>query len=221
MWNNHGDELVDEAEYQATAAKLDSLGYRYELDAYQPCANPGCSPLFPNHLQLAINDQFAPAAAFLGSARVDRNPAHVTYVVDTARSHANLGLVGNHAYWVSGLKLRDPSQTGTSGDPQGQIDALSSGLGRGDPPASLTQPGAGTLTGGRFGTLTFTSEKKTWGPPPPGPVFDRISITATNVGSAQVDVARAHVSCSVNLQITSDGPIAVRLPGCNRTVHGG
>jgi predicted esterase len=221
MWNNHGDELVDEAQYQATAAKLDSLGYRYELDAYQPCANPGCSPLFPNHLQLAINDQFAPAAAFLGSARVDRNPAHVTYVVDTARSHANLGLVGNHSYWVSRLKLRDPSQTGTSGDPQGQIDALSSGLGRSDPPAALTQPGAGTLTGGRFGTLTFTSQKKTWGPPPPGAVLNRISITATNIGSASVDVARAHVNCSVNLQITSDGPIAVRLPGCNRTVHGG
>ena len=41
---------------QETADALDALGYRYELDAFQPCANPACSPLFPNHLQLAIND---------------------------------------------------------------------------------------------------------------------------------------------------------------------
>lgn len=74
MWNNLADELVNPAVYLQTAAKLASLGYRYELDAYQPCANPACSPLFPNHLELAVNDQFAPAAAFLGSALVDRDP---------------------------------------------------------------------------------------------------------------------------------------------------
>ncbi|TML81685.1 MAG: hypothetical protein E6G07_04500, partial [Actinobacteria bacterium] len=73
MWNNHGDELVSEPEFLQTANKLDSLGYRYELDAFQPCANPMCSPVFTNHLQLAINDQYAPAAAFLGTAHVDRS----------------------------------------------------------------------------------------------------------------------------------------------------
>src|SRR5205823_8888478 len=142
MWNNHGDELVDEAQFEATASKLDSLGYRYELDAYQPCANPGCSPLFTNHLQLAINDQYAPAAAFLGTARVDRNPAHVTYVVDEGRNHPKIGLDGDHAYWVSGLKLRDV------GSGSGKIDAASHGFGVGDPTASGTQLGSGMLTGG-------------------------------------------------------------------------
>ncbi len=81
MWNNHGDELVNNLVFQETADALDALGYRYELDAYQPCANPACSPLFPNHLQLAINDWYQPAAEFLGEARVERDPAHVTYVV--------------------------------------------------------------------------------------------------------------------------------------------
>ena len=75
MWNNHGDELVSEPEFLQTANKLDSLGYRYELDAYQPCTKesppgPTCSPVISNHLQLAINDQYAPAAAFLGTAHV-------------------------------------------------------------------------------------------------------------------------------------------------------
>ena len=81
MWNVSSDELVNASDYAPTAAKLASLGYRYELDVYQPCANSLCSPVLANHLMLGINDQFAPAAAFLGSATVDPNPAHVTYVV--------------------------------------------------------------------------------------------------------------------------------------------
>src|SRR5688500_17099966 len=73
MWNNHGDELVNNVGFQETADALDSLGYRYELDAFQPCmgnVNFACSALFPNHLQLAINDWYQPAADFLGTARV-------------------------------------------------------------------------------------------------------------------------------------------------------
>jgi hypothetical protein len=221
MWNNHGDELANDALFNSTAAKLDSLGYRYELDAFRPCANPACSPLFPNHLQLAVNDQFAPAAAFLGSARVDRDPAHVTYVLDEARNHAKLGLVGNHAYWVSGLKLRDPSKTGATGDPTGQIDAISHGNGVSEPAAELTQPGSGTLTGGNLGDIQYTSQTKKWGPPTPGPRADAIDVNATNLSRASIDVKRAGVDCSVKLNITSDGPIDIALPGCNRTVHGG
>lgn len=221
MWNNHGDELANEALFNATAAKLDSLGYRYELDAYRPCANPACSALFPNHLQLAVNDQFAPAADFLGSATVDRNPAHVTYLLDTARSHSKIGLVGDHAYWVSGLNLRDPSKTGATGDPTGQIDAISHGAGASDRAAAPTQPGAGQLTGGNLGTIEFTSLTKTWGPPTPGPRANTIDVTATNISKASIDVTRAGVDCSVTLNVTTDGPIEIALPGCNRTVTRG
>jgi predicted esterase len=220
MWNNMGDELVNDGEYNATAAQLDSLGYRYEIHAHQPCANPSCSALFPNHLQLAINDQYAPAAAFLGSAKVERNPAHVTYVLDAARNHANLGLVGDHAYWISGVTARDPSQNGAGSDPGGQIDAFSHGFGTADPVATPTQPGAGQLTGGNLGPIQFTSRAKTWAAPTPAPKADTIDVTATNISKASIAVKRAGVSCSVKLNITSDGPIDIALPGCGRTVHG-
>ncbi|MEA2436742.1 MAG: hypothetical protein QOF65_1298 [Thermoleophilaceae bacterium] len=220
MWNNNGDELANDALYNNTAAKLDSLGYRYEIDAFRPCASPDCSALFPNHLQLAINDQFAPAAAFLGTATVNRNPAHVTYVLDTARNHANIGLLGDHAYWVSGLKLHDPGQTGSTGDPTGQIDAVTHGFGSSDPVASVTQPGVGQLTGGNLGPIDFTSRTKAWGAPTPAPKADTIDVTATNISKASIAVKRAGVDCSVKLNITSDGPIDIALPGCGRTVHG-
>jgi hypothetical protein len=143
MWNAASDELVNASDYAPTAAKLASLGYRYELDVYQPCANSLCSPLFPNHLMLGINDQFAPAAAFLGSATIDLNPAHVTYVVDSARDRPSYGIVGDHAYWVSGLTLRSQSHTSTSGDPEGEIDVFSHDFGTADPTSSGSKPGAG------------------------------------------------------------------------------
>ena len=157
MWNNAGDELANDAAFNATAAKLDSLGYRYEIDEFRPCAHPQCSPLFPNHLQLAVNDQYQPGADFLGEIEVDRNPPHVTYVVEDGRNHPELGVVGDHAYWVSGLARRD------AGGGPGEIDARSRGFGVGDPPVSATVPGTGVLDGGNLGPLEFASRKKTWG----------------------------------------------------------
>jgi hypothetical protein len=221
MWNTVGDELINDAEYNATTVKIDSLGYRYELHAHQPCANPSCSPLFPNHLELAINDQYAPAASFLGTATVERNPAHVTYVLDLARNHAKLGVVGDHAYWISGVAARDPSQNGAGNDPGGQIDAFSHGFGTSDPVATPTQVGTGQLTGGNLGTIQYMSRAKTWAPPTPAPKADTIDVNATNISKASVAVQRAGVDCSVKLNITTDGPIDIALPGCNRTVHAG
>src|SRR5437660_801419 len=96
MWNSLIDELVPPTDYLPTAEKFDSLGYRYELDIFTP----------GDHLTLAINDQFAPAAAFLDLAKVNRNPAHVTFVTDPTLDYPAFGFVADHAYWLSGIKLR-------------------------------------------------------------------------------------------------------------------
>lgn len=214
MWNASADELVNASDYGQTAEKLSSLGYRYELDVYQPCANSLCSPVLPNHLMLAINDQFAPAAAFLGSATVDLNPAHVTYVVDPSRDHPEYGIQGDHAYWVSAVTVR---QSGTDG----QIDVFSHGFGTSDPAASGSQPGTGTLTGGNMGPLAYASLTQTWGPATPAPAGDTLDVNATNVATATIDPSRAHVDCNAKVNVTSDGPIAITLAGCNRTVQAG
>ncbi len=221
MWNVSSDELVNATDYTQSAEKLSSLGYRYELDVYQPCANSLCSPVLPNHLMLAINDQFAPAAAFLGSATVNLNPAHVTYVLDTARNHSTYGLVGNHAYWVSGLTIRSQSHTATNGDPEGQIDVVSHGFGTSDPAASGSAPGTGTLTGGNMGPLAYASLTQTWGPAAPTPASDALDITATNIATATIGVSRARVDCNAKVNITTDGPLTVTLAGCNRTISAG
>jgi hypothetical protein len=220
MWNNSADELVNPADYSQTADKLQSLGYRYQLDVFQPCPveTLKCSPLFPDHLELAVNDQFAPAAAFLGSATVDPDPAHVTYVIDGERDRPSYGIVANRAYWVSGLTLRSQSHTASNGDPEGEIDVVSGGFGVGDPAPSGLKPGLGTLTGGNLGTLTYASLAQTWGPTPATARSDTLTIDATNIATASIDVARAHVDCHVKLSITTDGPLTVTLPGCARTI---
>ena len=216
MWNNHGDELVNNAGFQETADALDELGYRYELNAFQPCAEvaPPCSALFPNHLQLAINDWYLPGAEFLGTERVNRNPAHVTYVLYPSRNHPEIKVAGRGAYWVSGLKLADGAETG-------KIDALSHGFGMGDPVPSDTETGTGTLSGGAYGDLLYTFQKKTWSSVPRATVADKLDITATGLSAATVNVERAELTCDAQVAIQSNVPIEVTLAGCNRKVSGG
>ena len=200
MWNMATDELVPETSYYPTAQALDDNGYRYELDIYTG-----------EHLTLAINDQYAPAAEFLGTAKVDRNPPHVTYVANPSLDHPDLGFVADHAYWLSGVKARS--------DGSGKVDAFSHASGQGDPLASATQFGAGTLEGGNLGTLAFARQYKTWGPVLPIVPADRIDLTATNVSTVTINPKRAGVDCNVDLRVTSDGPLTVVLDGCKRTVQ--
>ena len=48
-----------------------------------------------------------------------RNPAHVSYVVNPTMDFPDRGTVADHAYWLSGLQLRD----GSGATPRGEVDA--------------------------------------------------------------------------------------------------
>jgi hypothetical protein len=214
MWNVYGDELVGAQAFEPTATELENLGYRVVLHAHLPCASTGspqCSPVFPNHLELAVNDWFRPAAAFLGTAMVPRNPPHVTFVVDTRRDSPKYGIVADHAYWVSGVKPRKPGSLGT-------FDAFSHGFGMGNPKASGVKTAPGELVGGHLGPIHYTAQTQTWGPTPQAAKRDSISITATNIAKAVINVPRAQVNCHVKLIVRTDGPIAISLPACHLLV---
>jgi hypothetical protein len=212
MWNNATDELVNPLFYTRTGSKLAQLGYRYALDVYRPCVSTLCSPLFPNHLELAINDQYAPAAAFLGSATVDPNPPHVTYVTAPTLDVPRYGLTAGHAYWLSSLTPRVPGA-------EAQIDAVSKEFGIGDPAPSALSLGLGTLAGGHMGPLQYASFTRTWGAAPRTRRADEIDVHATGLASAAIDVRRAHADCHVVVNVTSDGPLRIRLLGCRRTIR--
>jgi hypothetical protein len=202
IWDETTDELVPISGVLEQVNTFDALGYRYEFDQFQA----------GDHLTLAINDEFAPAAAFLGTDTVERNPPHVTYAYNPTMDFPADGTTAGHAYWVYGVTLRD----GSGAAPLGTIDVRSEGFGVEDPLASETQHGAGALTGGQIPAIPYTSQAKSWQPPAAGPVNDALDIRAANVAQVTIDAARARVDCHAHLHVTSDGPLKVVLADCPR-----
>jgi predicted esterase len=208
IWDGTNDELVPVAGAVAQAQTFDGLGYRYAFDLFAPPVD---------HFLLASNDEYAPAAKFLGTAKVDRNPAHVTYIVNPSMDFPQDGTVANHAYWLSGMKIR----FGGSPAPLGEVDARSEGLGVGDPPVHATTHSTGTLTGGNAGPLTYAQTARAWGKAPKQPKRDVLHLDVTNLQKLTVHPTRARLDCKVNLDVTTDGPLDVTLAGCGKTQHFG
>jgi predicted esterase len=200
IWNETTDELVPIAGVLKQVEKLDALGYRYEFDQFQA----------GEHLTLALNDEYAPAAAFLGTETVNRNPSHVTYVYNPTMDFPADGTAAGHAYWVYGVTPREMAGSA----PLATIDVRSEGFGTSDPPAGETTHGAGALTGGQIPAIPYTSQAKAWGPAPSAPVADALDIDATNVASVSVDARRARVDCGAALHVSTDGPLQVTLTDC-------
>lgn len=131
------------------------------------------------------------------------------------------GLVGNRAYWVSGIETR--------GRALGTIDVISGGFENG--PAgirqksteNLTIPSDGIYLGSGFDQADrryavpqnpYLREYRHPGSGPAEDPSDTLRITARNIGAIVVDVSRAKVSCNAKLDVTSDGPLSVTLLGC-------
>jgi hypothetical protein len=202
IWVASSDEIVPTAGTLPIAQAMDALGYRYEYDAFAPA----------EHLTLAVDDQYGPAADWLGDRRVNLDPAHVTYSYNPTMDFPADGTAAGHAYWVSRVELRD-----TKGDPPvGTIDVRSHGFPAGDPPASATTPVAGALPPGNLGVLAYAGQARSWGRAPRTPKADRLEITATNVRSVTIDPRRARVTCRARLAVKTDGPLTVKLAGCGR-----
>ena len=200
IWDETTDELVPIAGVLKQVEKFDSLGYRYEFDQFQA----------GEHLTLALNDEYAPAAAFLGTETVNRNPSHVTYVYNPTMDFPADGTSSGHAYWVYGVTLRESAGAA----PLGTVDVRSEGFGRGDPVPGETTHGAGALTGGTIPAIPYTSQSKAWGPAPAEAASDALQITAANVSAFTIDAKRAKVDCKAALHVTTDGPLQVTLADC-------
>jgi hypothetical protein len=202
IWVGADDTSVPISGTSAQADGFDALGYRYVFDVFDPAG----------HLSLAVQDQYGPAAEFLGSARARRNPAHVSYVVNPTMDFPELGTVADHAYWLSGLRLRD----GSGPSPGGEVEAISHGFGEGDPEAGPTVQSSGTLGPGGLGEIPFRRRSKQWGPPPATAERDVLTLVARNLARVRIHVERARLSCHPRFEVDTDGPLNVKLAGCGR-----
>ena len=194
-WNAAADELVNIQTSERMVTDMTNAGIRFVHD------------LFPtsDHLTLATNDEYGPAAEFLGEHRADRDPPHVTYVVDTNEDSADAAAVADHAYWVSGLKLRD------AGAGRGVFDARSGGFGVGDPPVLDIATSQGTLQGGAHGPMPYQRRERRWGEAPGSARTPKLFVKAGNIAGAAVDGTRAGVGCAPKVYLAVDGPLDLRL----------
>jgi hypothetical protein len=199
-WNAAEDELVNINTSENAVKDNTAAGIRFEEDKF----------LTADHLTLAANDEFGPGAAWLGSERVDRNPYHVTFVVDTTEDNAKATTVADHAYWLSALRVRKAGL--------GTVDAVSGAFGLKDAPVLNMLYGASVLTGGEIPAMPFVSRSQQWGPFGKAPKADALQLTVTNLRSLTIDVARAGLTCAAKLTVKTDGPVAVTLGGCGRTL---
>lgn len=193
---------------------FDELGYRYKLWS-----------LFVDHIGAALLNA-APVTEFLGQHQIEPEPFHVTYVRMPSNDVPDIGLVHNRAYWLSGIEIRDTTKTAEGRLPcftvhgelcaplaRGVIDAVSLGFGKSDPTSKLyVQPGVAN----GLVPVAYTETQRVWSEPGKVPVEDRIVIKATNIATMTIDPKAARVSCDVELDVESDGPIEIQLIGCPR-----
>jgi hypothetical protein len=195
-WYGQTDELVGPEMSEQAFLNAEQAGIRYDHWVFTPAG----------HITEGNNDEYGPAATFLGDSTVDRDPVHVTYVVDPSLD-TKADSATNHVYWLSGLTNRAAGSVG-------KIDVVSHGFGVGDPPVLPVALSAGTLTGGSHGPIPYQRRTLDWGPAPAIPKADQLDVTATNLSSVTVDAPRAGVSCNPKINLKSDGPTQVLIEGC-------
>jgi hypothetical protein len=196
MANANMDTLCDTSSQLEVFKQFQTLGYRYDWREYTGTHGP----YYPTA---------AESAQFMADQRVNPNPPHVTYVFDGGMQEPTWGLTANHAYWLSGIQVRDTSVN----NDLGTVDAVSKGFGLADPQANPEQETSGTS-----GSFVFTGSVRTWQPAQQVAASDELDVTLTNIGTVTIDPRRAHLGCNADVHVTSDGPATVRLAGCERTV---
>ena len=147
-WYGQTDELVGPEMSEQAFLNAQQAGIRYDHWIFTPAG----------HITEGNNDEYGPAAAFLGDTTVDRNPPHVTYFVDPSLddqgpepSRPRLLAVGDRTRAAARPARSTP---------------LSHGFGVGDPPVLPVALGVGTLDGGSHGPLPYQRRTLDWGPRP-------------------------------------------------------
>lgn len=201
---------------------FEQLGYRFRFRTYSPAEHIALSLAYEREVQ-----------RFLAGARVVRDPAHVTFRYVPIADRPKLGLVRDHAYWISDVRLRPDASTAPVG-PQaaaiapppktGLVDAVSLARGEGDPPSSTSVDQGTLLTDTFLGVpLAWQEVGRSWGPAPKTTPRNALALRLEGIDRTSIDVARSGLRSDASIEITtdSDGPSVLTLVGAGRsaTVH--
>ena len=164
---------------------------------------------FKIHEYSSIYDTLPRIFAHFAAHRRDPNPAVVTYSRLPGEDQPAIGLVYDHAYWVSGLRNADATRRSDT-----NVESL--GIVHG-----ALKPGAAERTdvtgdeGGPTGLPRTLRElfrtQPAYGTPPP--VSNAAVLTLTNVSAIALDLGRMQLvdNCSLTLRVTTDQPVTINL----------
>ncbi len=188
-WAGRTDALVPIGAVRAQQQRFDDLGLRSSLWTY-----PG------GHYDFAARDVWDGARSFLAASVVQRDPNRVDYAFVPSADRRRLGIVHDHAYWVSHLRARDGERAAVS--------ARSLAFGRGFEPITkrVTSSGEGlpepeSVTGTEWERIPRARER------------NALWMHLDNVRRAHIDGRRARLRGDRCLAVTvsSDGPAVVRI----------
>jgi dienelactone hydrolase len=186
-WAGRTDMLVPIASVRAQQQIFDDLGLRSQLWIY-----PG------NHYTFAIEDEWRAARAFLAASVVRHDPNRVDYAFLPGEDR--LGLVHDHAYWVSHLRAKRRARA--------EISARSLAFGRAFEPVvkHVDSPGGDPPPPE---SVTGTE----WERIPRAPKRNALDLRLDNVRRAHVDGLRARLNgrrC-LRISVASDVAALVRV----------
>ena len=175
---------------------LEQLGYDYRFVTF---------PTADHFALAALGYDFPFARDFLGDTRVDRDPAHVTFAYVPRSDDAELGLVHDHAYWVSEVEV---AAAAPGPVPEGVVDVRSRARGVGDP---VTEP----VAGAGVAQLPYTVVGRAHGPAVPEVAENALELVLTDVAEVRLDAVRAGLALRtpIRLRTTSTVDSAVLLAG--------
>jgi poly(3-hydroxybutyrate) depolymerase len=193
-WNQADDALVPYTDASAAASKLRALRLRHEQWTF-PAGN---------HLAPAQRDDWGPAAKHIGLPAVERDPPRIDFGYYPSLDSPAYGLVHNHAYWISRIRLAHRAQPSAL-LARGDVSAHSLAFGEADR-AATDYTGTG-VAGNSPALIQGTS----WAAPTPAPLANELDMTLHNIRYLRVDGARARLSGARPLTVRTDADGSARL----------
>jgi len=204
------DELVPVSGVVVQMNRVRDLGYRYRFYLF-PAAE---------HYTHPVLDEFEEGARYLFAHRRAADPRRVTYIRDLPFEQAvgdgpdlrpghgaGLSFPLDHAYWMSELTPR-PQLT------QARFDGTS--LAIADAPQLVVPDAGGPAAPGQFLPYVMTGQQWVDNPTAATPArANGFTVTLTGAAAVRLDLARMGIAVSapVNGDVTTDGPLELRLAG--------
>ena len=195
-WVGAEDQLVPYPGPTAQQNRFDQLGLRSELWTFQG-----------DHFTLALLDRWNAARDFLGAARKQGDPSRVVYGFFPEGDKPDLGLLHDHAYWVSGLRARVAKGNPATDPARADVDARSLAFGEADPTTGnvvRAEPGPPSPAAVRGTAWTGTPKRA---------AENTLELDLKNVSAATVDGPRARLDGDrvLRVRVASDGSGTARL----------